>query len=163
MLKNIHLANNGHVLELGPGTGAFTKCIAGHLTDHKNYLGIELDKQFVQTLQLQFPQLNFAHGSAEYADRYMGQAGMSTQQLTAIVSGLPFACLPHHVQDNMIDTLNRLMGSHTVFRTFQYLHCWPLPRAARFRNRMNKLFQKCQVTDLVFRNMPPALVLSWQR
>jgi hypothetical protein len=56
-----------------------------------------------------------------------------------------------------------MMKPGTVFRTFQYLHSWPLPAAIRFRNKMNRRFGPCRISRPIMRNLPPALVLSWSR
>ena len=49
------------------------------------------------------------------------------------------------------------------FRTFQYVHSWPLPAAVRYRRRMNSIFGPCRSSRVVVANLPPALVLTWGR
>jgi phospholipid N-methyltransferase len=162
MLDGLDLAHGRCVIELGPGTGPFTKQIATRLADPSHYLGVELDTGFVAHLRERYPQLRFVHGSAEQADRFAADAGLDGS-VAAILCGLPFASLPARVQDGVADALDRLMKPGVVFRTFQYVHAWPLPSAVRFRHRMNQLFGRCTVTGPVVRNVPPALILSWRR
>ncbi|MDH3585105.1 MAG: methyltransferase domain-containing protein, partial [Phycisphaerae bacterium] len=160
MIRDIDLSNGQAILELGPGTGPFTRVIRDHLTDPSRYLGIERDPGFVRHLQRRFSDLRFCRGSAEDALAHLEQAGIDN--VGAIICGLPFATLPTKVQDGVIDALRQLMKPGVVFRTFQYAHAWPMPSAARFRHRMNGYFGRCEVTGPVMRNVPPAVVLGWE-
>ncbi|MBI1375634.1 MAG: hypothetical protein GC159_23230 [Phycisphaera sp.] len=161
LIKDIDLSNGGAIVELGPGTGPVTRQIAETIADPSNYLGVERNPRFASLLNERYPSLRVINGSAEHTAQYLRDAGLN--QLTAIVSGLPFASLPPAVQDGVIRMLDELMTPGVVFRTFQYVHSWPLPTAIRFRHRMNELFGRCEVYGPVIRNIPPALVFSWQR
>jgi len=145
MVSGIDFSDGRGVLELGPGTGPFTKQIHQRLADPSLYLGIERDPSFVRLLRERFPPMPVVEGSADRA-----------------LSGLPFASLPPRVQDGVIRCLDQLMQEGTEFRTFQYLHAWSLPTAARFRRLMAERFGPCEVSRPVLRNLPPALVLRWR-
>ncbi len=147
------------VLELGPGTGPITRAIQECLTDTRHYLGIDRDEQFVKLLSQRFPGMRFINGSAEDALRHLQAAGIDN--IGAVISGLPFASLPASVQDGVIACIEDLLGRGAVFRTFQYVHAWPLPTAVRFRKRMAERFGKPRVSRPVVRNVPPAFVLTW--
>ena len=69
------------------------------------------------------------------------------------------------MQDGVIAALSEMLpaGSGGQFRTFQYVHAYPLPTAVRFRRRMAAIFGPCQRSAVVVRNLPPAFVLSWSR
>ncbi len=161
MVKGIDFRPGHAVLEFGPGTGPFTRHLKDVLADHGTYLGIERDDHFVRMLSERFPTMRVVHGSAEHAEQHLRDAGH--EKVQAIISGLPFASLPVVVQDGVVDCLDRLMQPGTVFRTFQYVHAWPLPAASRFRQRMAKLFGDVEVSRPVMWNLPPAVVLSWKR
>lgn len=161
MVADLDLDTSGAILELGPGTGPMTSAIDAQLHDKTRYLGIELDDDLVGHLRQRFPHLAIAHGSAEEASALLSIAGHDG--VRAIISGLPFASLPAAVQDGIVDELDRLMGPGVVFRTFQYVHSWPLPQAARFRRRMSSQFGVPHVSRPVLRNLPPALVLTYRR
>ena len=163
MLRGIDLSGGASVLELGPGTGPITREIQRILPCPTRYLGIERDGQFVKVLVERFPAMRFVEGSAEAAVELIRQTGLTN--LRAIVCGLPFASLPRAVQDGIIDSLDKLMppGGGVVFRTFQYLHALALPTAVRFRGKMRRRFGPCRISRPVLLNLPPAVVLSWQR
>ena len=55
----VHAAHARHILELGPGTGAFTEAIARVMPDEADYLGLELNEAFVHRLHAQFPGMRF--------------------------------------------------------------------------------------------------------
>ena len=57
MIEGIVPARNDVVVELGVGTGAITKFLAEIVPDDESYLGIELDKNLVKSLQTKFPEL----------------------------------------------------------------------------------------------------------
>lgn len=149
------------VLEFGPGTGPFTEQISRQLPDPACYLGIELEPAFVRLLRERYPGLNFVTGSAQDSDELLMRVG--DKAVRSIISGLPFASLPPVVQDGVIDSVLRLLRPGGVFRTFQYVHAYALPAAVRFRRRMAKLLGPGERSRVVFRNVPPAFVLSWRR
>ncbi len=62
MINNIAIDPEDSVVELGPGTGAFTQQIREKT---KVYLGIERNPRFTQILNRRFPDLNFVNGLAE--------------------------------------------------------------------------------------------------
>ena len=66
MLDGLALAPGEGVVELGPGTGAFTRGIEGLLRSvpDAGYLGIDRDVDFVAHLRQQYPQREFVQASA---------------------------------------------------------------------------------------------------
>lgn len=162
LVKDIDVSDGGAILELGPGTGPVTKILAETMAHPEHYIGVERNPRFVKLLNERYPSMRVVNGSAEDSLGYLRDAGLD-EDVVAIVSGLPFASLPPRVQDGVMSMLDELMRPGVVFRTFQYVHAWPLPTAVRFRHRMNERFGRCEVSGPVVRNIPPALVFSWQR
>lgn len=159
MVSDLKLGPGQLLVELGPGTGPMTEQIRQILPNPAAYVGIERDAHFVSLLGRRFPELRFVQGSAEHAVQHI--AAIEHQQVGAIISGLPFASLPPSVQDGIVGSLKQMMQPGTIFRTFQYVHAWPLPTAMRFRRLMNGLFGKGRVSRPIMRNVPPAFVLTW--
>lgn len=166
MVAGLELPPGHMVVEFGPGTGPMTEQISKVLPSPDAYVGIERDPNFIKLLTQRFPKMRFVQGSAEKAPEYIAE--MDHQQVGAIICGLPFASLPPSVQDGIVDAIRQMMTPAsdgrpgTIFRTFQYVHAWPLPTAVRFRRMMHGLFGKGRVSRPVMRNLPPAFVLSWQ-
>ncbi|MHC4996253.1 MAG: class I SAM-dependent methyltransferase [Planctomycetota bacterium] len=159
MTDGLELTSFKTVVELGPGTGPFTQRLAEVMPDHARYLGIERDPKLVNLLRQRLPAMRVAHGSAEDMRQHLHDADLS--DVGVILSGLPFASLPGVVQDGVIEAVEDLMAPGVVFRTFQYVHAWPLPTARRFRERMDGRLGSHTLSRPVLRNMPPAYVLTW--
>jgi len=161
MVKGLTLGPGQTVVEFGPGTGALTSEIRRILPSPSSYLGVEIEPRFADLLRRRFPGLHVVEGSAEEAPRFVAEAGCA--QVKAVICGLPFATLPAGVQDGVVRALDVLVGPGAQFRTFQYIHAYPLPPAVRFRHRMRELFGPHTREATVVRNLPPAYVLSWSR
>lgn len=161
MTRDLPLHEDACVVEFGPGTGPFTRAIADLLPSPAHYLGIERDPGFVALLRERFPELTIVQGSAEHAMTLHREH--TKPRVRAVVCGLPFASLPPSVQDKVIEAIDGLLDEGGEFRTFQYVHAYPLPTAVRFRRRMSAIFGPCGRSSAVWRNMPPAYVLTWRR
>lgn len=148
------------VVEYGPGTGAITRRIATVLPVGVRYLGIELDGSFVRRLEQRFPRLEFHHGSVADVKRILAERGLPAPR--RIVSGLPFASLPRAVQDAVVGGTAEVLDPSGEFRTFQYVHAWPLATAKRFRTAMGGCFRGFQRLGPIVRNVPPAYVLVYR-
>jgi len=159
MIEGLRPEPHDTIVELGPGTGAFTGAIRRALPEPSGYLGIEIDAGFVEILRSEYPDLEFVHGSAEDLAAILRER--RRDNVYAVLSGLPFASLPQPVQDRILTSLDDVLAGGAVFRTFQYVHAFPLPKARRFRAAMRERFGECQVMGPVVRNLPPAFVLSW--
>jgi phosphatidylethanolamine/phosphatidyl-N-methylethanolamine N-methyltransferase len=159
MCADMQVEPDALVLEFGPGTGPFTRQIKRKLPDPSCYLGVELEFEFIRLLRSRHPELAFMHGSAEDADALCGHSQDRT--VSSIISGLPFANLPRQTQDGVLASVARLLRQGGMFRTFQYVHSYALPGAIRFRRRVSALFGQPHQRRVVFRNVPPAFILSW--
>jgi len=148
------------VVEYGPGTGPVTSVIRASLPAGARYLGIELDPRFHDLLTSRYPDLDFHLGSA--ADIEAVLAERKLPRPVRIISGLPFASLPAAVQDDVAGGIvHCLHGTHSDFRTFQYVHAYGLRAARRFRDLMNERFTGFERIGPVVRNVPPAFVLRY--
>ncbi|QDU34619.1 hypothetical protein KS4_26900 [Poriferisphaera corsica] len=164
MVDDLQVPDTHTIAEFGPGTGPFTNALSDRFKRENrpaHYLGIERDENFIQILRNRFPDMNFVHGSAEHLPTYHSQSKLPP--IGGIVCGLPFASLPIVVQDSITSMLNDLLQPGTVFRTFQYVHAYPLPTAIRFRRRMKNMGLQMQKRKVIFNNIPPAYVLTWTR
>ena len=164
MIDDLQVPETHTIAEFGPGTGPFTNALNDRFQRENrphHYLGIERDKKFIQILRNRFPDMNFVHGSAEHLPIYHSQSELPP--IGGIVCGLPFASLPITVQDAITCMLNDLLLPGTVFRTFQYVHAYPLPAAIHFRKRMKEMGLQMQKRKIIVGNIPPAFVLTWTR
>jgi len=161
MLAGLTLGQDDAVIEFGPGTGPFTHAIGELLPKRTSYLGIDREPRFVAMLRQRFTGMHFVEGSAVDAPRFREDLGLGP--VRAIICGLPFASLPPTVQDGVIAAIDTLLEPGAEFRTFQYVHAYPLPKAVRYRRRMEVMFGRPQHIGPIWRNLPPAFVLRWRR
>ena len=160
MVGDLELEPGDTVLELGPGTGAFTARIQEIMPDTTGYIGIECETRFVELLEARFPNMHFVNASAENACLLISKAGLGPVRV--IISSLPFTTILDTVRSGIIDALEQLMTPGCVFRTFQYVHAYPLPTAVRFRRSMSERFGNYHRSSAVLPNVPPAYVLTWR-
>ena len=149
------------VVELGPGTGAFTRAISERLPAGGRYLGIERDQVFVGILRRRWPELDYVCDSVEHLERIARTKGILP--IDHIVSGLPFATLPAVVTRPVLDAVHSTLRPGGTFTTFQYVHAYPMPAARLFRRQMAERFGPRAAREAVYRNIPPAFVLTWRK
>lgn len=149
------------IVELGPGTGALTAQIRRIIPESSNYLGVEREPVFVEMLRERFPELKIINSLAEKAGEMFKENGLKRPK--AIISGVPSSTQSRKTLDSIIGVIDQMMAYGSVFRTFQYVHAFPLPSARHFRQRMDTVFGPHHRGRVVIKNLPPAIVLTWQK
>jgi phosphatidylethanolamine/phosphatidyl-N-methylethanolamine N-methyltransferase len=155
MLADCDLRNAGVVVELGPGTGSFTRLIRERLGEESEFFAFELDEVSVDRLRAEFPDLEVHHRSAEALPALLGERG---RKADCVVSGLPWANMGTEIQDRILDGVVESLTAQGVFTTFAYVHALWLPGAIRFRKHLNRRFGSVRSSRVVWRNLPPAFV-----
>lgn len=160
MIEGIEPNENAVVLELGVGTGAFTKRIKEITPDKNCYLGIELDRGLIKCLREKFPEMKFTRGNACEAFDLHKRSKLG--DVKYIVSGIPFVTLPNDVGDQILQEIEKFMEHGCMFRTFQYAHGYYMPSAIKLREFMRDRYGKSNKSPLIMKNVPPAVTLTWQ-
>lgn len=143
------------VVELGPGTGVFTEQILSIMPADSQYLGIEINEDFVVHLQETYPQAAIRRGAAE--DIQMFLDAVEQDKCDRIISGLPWAAFRPDRQTNLLETLHDTLPEGGLFLTFSYTPFHYLPRGRAFRSALEDAFSTVHKTNSVF-NVPPAFV-----
>ncbi|MGB1670420.1 MAG: class I SAM-dependent methyltransferase, partial [Flavobacteriales bacterium] len=103
MLRGIDVEALTHVVELGPGTGSFTRELHDRLPKDCKVLVIELDPGYVQRLKEQYgDRFEIVQASAHELDDLVHERGWPKVDL--IVSGLPFT-LPPEIRKSLWSVL----------------------------------------------------------
>src|SRR5580700_7324440 len=68
MMQAARVSKAQNLLELGPGTGAFTKEIRRTLPQGASYLGLDMNAAFIGSLRSQFPEMRFEQAAAQDFD-----------------------------------------------------------------------------------------------
>jgi phospholipid N-methyltransferase len=161
MIEGILPNENNIVLELGVGTGSFTKAIREIVPDENSYLGLEISRDFVKALRGEFPEMKFVCGNAVKATALHRKSKLG--KVGFIISGIPFVTLPNEVGDEILNEISRFMDEgNCLFRTFQYAHGYYFPSAIKLREFMNSRYGKAEKSPLIVKNVPPAYTLTWK-
>jgi len=160
MLDDIEPDENNVVLELGVGTGAITKHLQKILPNKNSYLGIELDKSLVKTLNRNYEDLQIVCANACDAYSVHNKSGLG--KVSYIICCLPFVSLPNEVGERILGQVDRFMQKGCTFRTFQYAHGYYMPSAIKLREIMRNHYGKSRRSKLIVKNVPPAYTLTWK-
>jgi phospholipid N-methyltransferase len=149
------------VVELGPGTGAFTAAIQRRLAGRGRHLAIEINPTFAGPLARRFPQVAVAVADAAglrelIRERDLGHADV-------IVSGLPWAAFTADRQDDLLGAVADVLAPDGVFATFAYTATLWAPPAVRLRHTLRARFEEVVAGRTVWANLPPALVYHCRR
>jgi phospholipid N-methyltransferase len=161
MVRHIPLTAASRIVELGPGTGVFTREVINRLPAGGQFLAVDINPQFCRELAARWPALDCECGSA--ADLAAMTAARGWDGVDHMLSGLPFASLPAALSHAILDAVKATLKPGGTFTTFQYIHAFPTPPAVAFRRDMAAHFGPMAARRAVYRNLPPAFVLSWRQ
>lgn len=156
MVECAQVATAQSVLELGPGTGAFTTAIDQVLPQGSSYLGLELNQTFVDQLRIQHPRMRFEAADAQKFD-FASELGPDCS-FDCIVSGLPWTNFPEGLQKGILDHVLPRLRPGGVFVTFAYAGFHMLPQGQRFRSLLKDRCMELRTSPTVWGNLPPAFV-----
>jgi phospholipid N-methyltransferase len=146
------------VVELGPGTGAFTGPILNRLDGRGRFLAVEINESNVRVLQRRFPRCKVIHGSAVDLPRHL-----EGRLADCIVSGLAWGNMLPRMQNRMLRAILKSLAPNGQFIAFAYAHAVFLPTSMAFRQRLRRHFKRVETTPIVWRNLPPAFVFRCWR
>ena len=149
------------IVELGPGTGPFTNAIVGRVHRDSRILAIDRERTFVEWVRERWPSVECVLASAEHLEELLAGRGLGA--IDHVISGLPFASLPLAMTRRILDSLARTLRPAGTFTTFQYAHAFGLKSARLFRSQMDERMGGPPHRHLVWKNFPPAYVLTWTR
>ena len=161
MVARIETDRPVRVVELGPGTGAFTRAIVERVMPGSRVLAIELERDFAKRIRNCFPGVECVCGSAAELERLVGERRLAP--IDHFVSGLPFASIPVSVTRKILDGIEHTLRPGGTFTTFQYLHGYGMPPGRTFRREMSERMGGPPERQLVLRNFPFAFTLTWTR
>lgn len=149
------------VVELGPGTGAFTAAIRDRLSGRGHQLAVELNPRLAEYTARRFPSVDVVTADAARLPAILAERGLPGADV--VVSGLPWASFPRPVQQSILDAVRSGLAEGGVFTTFAYSHARVLPSARRFRRSLESGFEEVLCGRTIWRNTPPAMVYFSRR
>ena len=161
MLQGLGLSAAEAVLEIGPGTGAFTGQILNQLKPSAKFAAIELNSQFAEIFKTRYPTVPLFQDTVANARDICDYAGIAS--VDCVICGLPWAAFSETMQVKCLDEMMRVLKPGGRFATFAYVHGWPLPTARKFARLLPNYFRSVSRSSVVWLNVPPAFVYRCRR
>ncbi len=147
------------VIELGAGTGAFTRALVDYGLRADNLLVVERDPDLHALLRQRFPRLSVLRADACALRSAAQSCGFLHAGLAdAIVSGLGLLSMPRAVQREILTEAFAVLRPGGLFVQFTYGPVGPVPRVLR-----EELGLRARRVGLAWRNTPPASVFVYRR
>lgn len=140
----------GRVLELGPGTGVFTRALLERGVREEDLVLVEAAPEFAALLERRFPAAQVLRADARYLPHPLSRVG---SPVSAVVSGLPLRNLSRRHRLAVLLGAFGHLAVDGAFYQFTYGARFPLPRSWTDRHGF-----KVQRLGRVYGNLPPATV-----
>jgi len=148
------------VIEIGAGTGVFTRALLEHGIDPAKLLVIEVNPELSRFLHERFPDVRIACADARRLRDVAAENGMlaGDQRADAVISGLGLLMMPRSLQREILGAAFSVLGKGGRFIQFSYGPVSPVPRSL-----LEELGLSVRRTATAWRNVPPANVFVYQR
>ncbi len=151
MLQPIHFKQAKVIVELGPGTGVFTKELLSKMSANCHLVVIELNDTFFKDLQNKFqhPNLHLTHGSA--ADLSSILQALNLPKADFILSSLPLSNFPKALRTSILEAIKVNLETQGKLIQFQYTR--------GLKKLYGAHFEKVSI-DYTVLNFPPAYIYT---
>lgn len=146
---------DGRVLELGGGTGVFTRAILGTGLSTDALEVVEINPAFARSLRRQFPTVSVLESYAQHVSQVAAGAPGDYQ---TVVSGLPLLAMDRMMQADILCESFRMLRPGGAFVQFTYSLRSPVSR-----DILNALDLDVERVGQTVRNFPPATVFRFFR
>jgi phospholipid N-methyltransferase len=141
------------IVELGPGTGAFTRELLAQGVEPANLILVEFNKEFVKFLKREFPDLRVAEGPAQDLPHLLKTLGQGS--VKKIISGIPLRSMKPAECRQIAMAVATVLEPGGLFIQFSYFKASPVPKKVAAEAG---LAGEC--VGSAMNNVPPAFV--WQ-
>lgn len=146
----------GHVIELGAGTGEVTKALLAAGIPADRLALVERDPELATFLRRHFAGPKIVEGDAARLPKILAEQGIGS--VSAVVSSLPLLSLPADVVRGIVEGVFEALPRGGSLVQFTYGPAQPVPRG---------LSQALRLVGSrgprIWRNMPPAVVWTFRR
>ena len=163
------------ILEVGPGTGAFTKQIVKHMRPGDQLDLVELNEAFAKLLEGLFERRpDFQkHAASSRVHVCPLQEFQPAEQYDYIISGLPMNNFSPELVSEIYESFMRLLKPGGVLSYFEYMYVRPFRRVVSTSSERSRIREIDDVIggylnqyrfrrNWVFANVPPAWVQHLQ-
>ena len=153
MVREIDPDQPGVVVELGPGTGVFTRALVARGVDPARLVLVEANPKFCRMLKRAFPQAQIIQGDAYRLREHLMH--LNAGRLAGVITGLPLFTQPLAQRVRLInDCLEALAPGNPIVQ-FSYALVPPVPAGHGD--------YVVESSRWVWRNLPPARVWTYRR
>jgi phosphatidylethanolamine/phosphatidyl-N-methylethanolamine N-methyltransferase len=146
----------GHVIELGAGTGEVTKALLAVGIPGERLTLVERDPELAAFLRRHFRAPQIIEGDAVRLSRLL--AAHRIDKVAAVVSGLPLLSLPAEVVNGIVNGVFEALPRGAALVQFTYGPAPPVPRGLRASLRLVGARGR-----RIWRNVPPAVVWTFRK
>jgi phosphatidylethanolamine/phosphatidyl-N-methylethanolamine N-methyltransferase len=147
---------DGHVVELGAGTGEVTKALLAAGIAPDRLALVERDPELVAFLRRHFRGPCIIEGDAARLPKLLATEGVA--KVATVVSGLPLLSLPAEVVTGIVHGVFEALPKGAALVQFTYGPAPPIPKALR-----ESLHLVGAHGRRIWRNVPPAVVWTFRR
>ncbi len=147
------------VIELGGGTGVFTRALIGHGIAPDDLLVLELNEALYQHLRTRFAGVHVVCGDARELKSIVAEDGfLDAGAADAVISGLGLLSMTRRTQAEIIEAAFSTLKPEGRFIQFTYGPKSPVPREL-----LNELGLSVRRGGFAWWNVPPASVYVYTR
>ena len=147
------------VVEIGAGTGAFTRALLDHGVAPSQLLVVEINPDLANFLRARFPGVTVACADACHLDTLAEEHGLLAEgKLDAVVSGLGMLSMNSGLRIAILRAAFAALADDGRFVQFTYGPASPVRRRER-----DALGLRVKRAGSAMRNLPPASVYVYQR
>lgn len=155
MLKDVDFTNGRFFVELGPGTGVFTRELEKRMHSDALLFVFELHQPFYEALNTEFKdndRVIVVNDSAEKICDVIKAHGVD--QIDAVLSSLPLANFNKKLVKSILGNVHKALKHEGLYVQFQY--------SLKSKKYVKDIFKN---VDLSFtaRNLPPAFVYTSEK
>lgn len=147
---------DGHVIELGAGTGEVTKALLAAGIAPERLALVERDPELAAFLRRHFRGPRIIEGDAARLPKLLAGEGMTN--VATVVSGLPLLSLPGEAVTGIVHGVFEALPEGAALVQFTYGPSPPIPKALRESLHLIGTHGR-----RIWRNMPPAVVWTFRR
>ena len=158
---SVNLKNAKVIVELGPGTGIFTKKILEKKSKKSIFFALETNPFFASETKNNCSDAIVYRDSAICIQKYLFKH--KVKACDCIISGLPWAAFGNNLQQELINSIFSSLRNGGEFATFAYIQGPLLSAGKRFKNMLEEDFSQVAKTRIVWKNIPPAFVYQCKK
>lgn len=147
------------VIELGAGTGVFTREVLRRGVSPDHLMVVELSADMAQELQREFPSSEVVNADARELVRLVEESPVLRRaEIDAVISGLGFLSMPEAISLAILEAVFAVLKPGGRLVTFTYGRKPSIPQ-----HLMDALRLDCQPGGRTMLNLPPAWVFVYTR